>query len=93
MSIAKQYRSIGLLFLGRPRWGTGFEPADYFDFQHIKWSKDQLLNDLKAGNLPQGLIVVLPDGAQKVVIFDKKENYYSLCPLFDMLSELNNMAI
>lgn len=93
MAISKLYRSIGLLYLGRTRWGAAFDAADYFDFQHLTWSKDQLMDDLKAGNLPQGLIVVLPEGEQKVVVFGKQEHHYTLRPLPDMLNELTQAQL
>lgn len=89
MSLQKSYRSLGLLYLDRVRWAGIIDAEAYFDFQYIRWSKDQLMDDLNAGNLPHGLIIVFPDGQQKVVVFGKKEHHYSLKPLSDMLIELS----
>lgn len=87
--LLKSYRSIGFLYLGRARWGGLFEPEDYFDFQSIRWSKVQLMGDLKAGNLPEGLIIILPSYNQEVVVFDKLSRSYVLRPLTDLLNEVS----
>lgn len=88
VALPKSYRSIGFLFLGKC-WGGVTEPEDYFDFQLIRWSKVQLMGDLRAGNLPEGLIVVLPNYNQEVVVFDKLSRCYRLRPLTDLLNEVS----
>lgn len=64
MTRYKNYRAIGFLF----SVNQSSEIADYFDFTHLKWAKEDLDWDLRNHNLPTGLLIRFPDGHVKVVL-------------------------
>lgn len=64
MTRYKNYRAIGFLFSDN----QSSEIAEYFDFTHLKWAKEDLDWDLRNLNLPTGLLIRFPDGNVKIVL-------------------------
>ena len=81
MPIAKRYRVVGFLFNDRRELD---DPEAYFDFETLTWSKDELMSDLKQGNLPIGSLVLYPDYRIRVVA--RERGNHKLISLDDIMS-------
>lgn len=68
MPVAKKYRMLGFLFHEKRVLNN---PEDYFDFEHLVWSKEELMCDLRSGNLPQGSLILYPDCSIRVAALER----------------------